>query len=140
MGTFIGRGWDRMTKKNSETKTKTKTKKRIDIDKTFIPPTLKEVETYCKEKGYNINAQILFDHYDSLDWHDKEGKQIANWKNRVVNWASKPYNQLPKQASATVKVEKFCTHPTPSGPCGGRIKGSACIVCFTNYGIDGEEV
>jgi len=31
MGTFIGRGWDRMTKKNSETKTKTKTKK-VDLE------------------------------------------------------------------------------------------------------------
>ena len=126
----------------SNTQTKVKETK-VKETKVFIPPKLEEIKTYCKEKGYSINEQAVFDHYDSLDWHDTKGNKVDNWKNRIVNWASKPYNQItkPLYSSTIQKIEKFCTHKTEDGfTCGGRIKGSACMTCFTNYDYAGNEL
>lgn len=69
----------------------------------FKKPTLEEVETYCKERGNQVNAERFIDFYESKGW--KVGKEpmkdwkacIRTWerKDKVVtpNWVGKTYEQ-----------------------------------------------
>lgn len=52
----------------------------------IIPPTLEEVESYCKKRGYHVNPQFFFEYYEAGDWHDKHGNPVTNWKQRLVVW------------------------------------------------------
>lgn len=57
------------------------------LNKVYIP-TLKEVEEYFLEKGDNLeNAKKAFEYYDTANWHDSRGKQVKNWKQKMLaNW------------------------------------------------------
>lgn len=53
--------------------------------KRFIIPTLDEVQSYCKERHNNINAQHFIDFYASKGW--KVGNQpMKDWKACVRTW------------------------------------------------------
>ena len=63
--------------------------KRLEIrDKNkFIPPTLEEVRSYCEERKNNVDAQKFIDYYSSNDWKDSRGKNVINWKQKLIaNW------------------------------------------------------
>ena len=55
----------------------------------FKKPTLLEVKEYCKERGNNIDANQFYDYYETNNWKDKDGKQIKNWKQKMITWESK---------------------------------------------------
>lgn len=80
--------------------TKTKTKKEIKKEKGKIIPTLEEIENYCRERNNNVDAKRFFDYYNTANWKDKDGKQIKNWKQKMIAvWESKNQNRPapPKQ-------------------------------------------
>ena len=54
----------------------------IKIIKKFNPPTLKEVEDYFYQNGYQ-NARKAFEYYSVANWHDSSGKPIKNWKQKM---------------------------------------------------------
>jgi len=59
-------------------------------------PTLEHVKEYFKSKGYTKeSATQAFNHYETLNWHDKDGKPVLNWKNKMVNVWFKPENKDP---------------------------------------------
>ena len=47
-------------------------------------PTFEEVEEYCKKKGYSF-ASRFFSYYESINWLDKNGKQI-DWRSKADYW------------------------------------------------------
>ena len=52
----------------------------------FVKPSVEEVATYCRDKGYGIDAQHFVDYYDSIGW--KVGKNpMQDWKATVRSWA-----------------------------------------------------
>lgn len=52
----------------------------------FAKPSVEEVATYCREKGYGIDAQHFVDYYDSNGW--KVGKNpMQDWRATVRSWA-----------------------------------------------------
>ena len=52
----------------------------------FVKPSVEEVTTYCREKGYGIDAQHFVDYYDSNGW--KVGKNpMQDWRATVRSWA-----------------------------------------------------
>jgi hypothetical protein len=57
-------------------------------EKGFIPPTVKEVILYFKEKGFTeFHARKAFEFYDSAGWVDSRGNKVLNWKQKMVaNW------------------------------------------------------
>jgi len=68
--------------------------------KTFIPPTLEEVKAYFKEKGYSQEgAQKAFDYYTAGDWKDSGGKQVKNWKQKVLGVWMRPEYLIKKETS-----------------------------------------
>ena len=51
----------------------------------FQKPSIEEVKAYVKEKGFNMDPEKFFDHYESNGW--KVGKNpMKDWKAAVRNW------------------------------------------------------
>lgn len=59
--------------------------------KSFNPPALEEVKSYFKEKGYQQTvADRAFDYYTTMNWKDGTGKQVLNWKGKMLSVWMKP--------------------------------------------------
>lgn len=54
--------------------------------KQFKPPTIEEVQAYCKERKNNVDAQRFFDFYNAADWYDSNGDKVRSWKQKVITW------------------------------------------------------
>ena len=70
-------------------------KKRRKKVKDFSPPTLEDIEAYCKSRNNNVDAKRFFDFFDAADWVDSKGNKVRNWKQKVITWES--YNKEVKQ-------------------------------------------
>jgi hypothetical protein len=52
---------------------------------TFEPPTMEEVKSYFTENGFDeAKAVDCFNYYTRLEWCDKNGAKIKNWKLKVT--------------------------------------------------------
>jgi hypothetical protein len=52
-------------------------------------PTLEEIKDYCREKGYNINAEGFYSYYESNGWKIGGRTAMKNWKAAVQSWAAR---------------------------------------------------
>lgn len=52
----------------------------------FTPPTQKEVESYIKAQGYDMDANRFIDFYESKGWMVGKNK-MKNWQAAVRNWS-----------------------------------------------------
>lgn len=53
--------------------------------KRFKKPTIDEIDSYCKERNNNINAEVFFDYYESKGW--LVGKSpMKDWKAAIRQW------------------------------------------------------
>lgn len=60
-------------------------KARTPSSRRFTPPTVEDVESYCRERGNNVDAQRLVDFYMASGW--MRGKSpIRDWKACVRTW------------------------------------------------------
>lgn len=70
----------------------------------FVAPTLDEIQEYCKEKGFNVDAASIYDHYTANGWVQGKNKPIKDWRAAVRQWArredefSKPQHQTNSDA------------------------------------------
>lgn len=53
--------------------------------KRFTPPSLSEVQSYIREKGYHINAESFIAFYESKNWMVGKNK-MSKWKSAVATW------------------------------------------------------
>ena len=53
----------------------------------FVAPTLDEIQEYCKEKGFNVDAASIYDHYTATGWVQGKNKPIQDWRAAVRQWA-----------------------------------------------------
>lgn len=54
----------------------------------FSPPTLSEVQAYCKERNNNVDAETFVNFYQSKDWYVGKNK-MKDWKAAVRTWENK---------------------------------------------------
>lgn len=66
---------------------------RVKNKKKFIPPTIEEVREYAKSRNSNVDVQKFYDYYSVAKWHDKDGKPVKNWKQRLITWESNNRNR-----------------------------------------------
>ena len=57
----------------------------------FVPPTVEEVGSHLKAKGYNIDAEAFVAHYEANGWQRGKNK-IKNWKACCTTWAKRQGN------------------------------------------------
>ena len=63
--------------------------------KGFKKPTLEEVETYCKERNNNIDAEDFINYYDKIGWvYGKNRLPIKDWKACVRTWEKKRQSEV----------------------------------------------
>lgn len=82
----------RYTNKNDKNeKNVNNEKKKIERSK-FSPPSLQEVESYAKEKGFeSFDCQMYFDSREASGWSQANGRKLKDWKADVRVWERKGY-------------------------------------------------
>ncbi len=68
----------------------------------FTPPTLKEVEDYCRERNSPVDPKQFYDYFSTGDWKDAKGNPVRNWKQKLLTW-EKYDAKDDKKASAAQK-------------------------------------
>lgn len=68
-------------------------KKEKKEKKVFLPPTIEEVDKYCKERKNNVNPSKFIDHYQAREWKFKTGSPVKDWKACVRTWEHNGYDQ-----------------------------------------------
>ncbi len=75
-------------KKDNQGKTKAPGKKvetKADMQDRFAIPTLKDVETYCRQRGNDVDAQKFIDFYTAKNWMIGKNK-MKDWQAAVRTW------------------------------------------------------
>jgi len=63
-------------------------------NKEKIQPTIEEVKSFFNEKGYTTDSAIrAYEYYSVNNWKDKSGKQVKNWKQKMIAVWFKPENK-----------------------------------------------
>ena len=65
----------------------------------FTPPTLEEVQSYCRERGNNVDAERFINHYTSNGWMVGRNK-MKDWKASVRTWEKNGYDKPTEQKSS----------------------------------------
>ena len=52
----------------------------------FVPPTLEEVEAYCRERNSPVDAKQFYDYFTAGDWYDSKGQKVRRWKQKLITW------------------------------------------------------
>ena len=88
---------DTGTKKKIKKEKENKNKNEIEKEKIkrFTPPTSEEVNAYCLESGYRIDAERFIDYYESNGWMVGRHK-MKDWKAAVRNWSMRD-DEKPKK-------------------------------------------
>ena len=72
----------------------------------FAPPSVDEVKEYIREKGYSVDAEEFYAHYESNGWI--VGKTpMKNWKAAVVTWQKRHEKDKPKPAAQAPAYKRF---------------------------------
>lgn len=72
--------------------------------KRFVPPTLEEVQAYCRERNNNVDAERFINHYTSNGW--KVGKnKMQDWKASVRTWEKNGYDKPKEPKSDNIFLE-----------------------------------
>ena len=82
----------------------------IDIDKEskktakrFLPPSVEEVQAYCKERGNNVDANAFVDFYESKGWMVGKSK-MKDWKACVRTWEQR--DKKDKKTQKKISTER----------------------------------
>lgn len=68
----------------------------------FVRPTIEELRAYIAEKGYSIDAEYFFNHYESVGWMRGKTK-MKSWKATLATWNKNQYGT--KQTPAATETQ-----------------------------------
>ena len=80
---------------------KQKSENNKKTSKQFTPPTLEEVQAYCKERKNNVDAKQFWDYYDAAGWKDQTGKPVKSWKQKMIAVWEKPRDENTRYGTTT---------------------------------------
>ena len=69
----------------------------------FIPPTIEEVESYCRQRGNQVNAEAFIAFYASKGWMVGKNK-MKDWKSAVITWEKRD-KEKPSRSGGNVFLE-----------------------------------
>jgi len=71
----------------------------------FVPPTLEDIEAYCKERNSPVDPKTFYDYFSVGHWKDSKGDPVRNWKQKLITWEKRheggSYNRTVKSVSGT---------------------------------------
>jgi len=66
----------------------------------YNPPTLDEVEAYCKSRNSSVDPKVFYDYFTIGEWKDSKGNPVKNWKQKLITWEQ----HRPTEKDTTVPV------------------------------------
>lgn len=78
--------------------------------KPFVPPTLEEVEAYCRQRNSPVDPKVFFEYFDAGHWIDSEGKPVTSWKQKLITWEGRERNGKPVSGNAQKSTKQFNIH------------------------------
>lgn len=68
-----------------------------------MPPTIEEVDAYCRERNNGIDPQRFIDYHEQQGWKLSNGNKMKDWKATIRTWESrnKPANTPPQRPKRT---------------------------------------
>lgn len=70
----------------------------------FVIPKIEEIENYCSELNYNIDAEAFFDFYQSKGWMVGKNK-MKDWKAAIRNWARQGNSKIKKVSDKSKLIQ-----------------------------------
>ena len=64
--------------------------------KSFVKPTIEEINQYCRERNNGINANAFYDFYESKNWYVGKNK-MKDWKACVRTWEQRSNKIIAKE-------------------------------------------
>lgn len=126
--TTKGQGGIQPTDANKIKKKTIKINTKKSSSKTTPAPTMNEVISFCKNKGYSFSGEKFFYHYQSLGW-TYNGQPIADWKALADKWQTteKRYGQtwqnISTQSNSQAQSARLCGN-SPDGSTAKATAGS----------------
>ena len=82
--------------------------------KPIRPPTREEIAAYCAERGNNLDAGRIFDHYESNGWMVGKNK-MRDWKAAVRGWEGREQQFSTKRETANERYSRELQELIASG-------------------------
>lgn len=80
--------------------------------KKFTPPTLIEIKAYFTENDFDeVLAEKVWKGYMEADWHDSQGKQIKNWKQKCQHVWFTDKNKQHRLSKGQTTIKTFNAIP-----------------------------
>jgi hypothetical protein len=76
--------------------------------KRFVPPTIEEVQEYCRESNNNVDVDKWFAHYQSNGWMVGKNK-MKDWKASVRYWENSESTSYQKPSEKPAQKNPFLT-------------------------------
>lgn len=73
----------------------------------FTPPTIEEVEAYCRERGNGVSAQRFIDYYTARGWMLGGKTKMRDWRAAVRTWERGSSSTKPGSIAAAMPEEDF---------------------------------
>ena len=77
----------------------------------FKKPTMQELTDFIKEKGYVVNTNTFFNHYESNGWMVGKNK-MKSWQAAVANWNSRDKAEKQTKAAPVHKNPDYINEMT----------------------------
>lgn len=74
----------------------------------FTPPTVEEVQAYCRERQNNVDPQRFVDYYEARGWLIGKNK-MKDWKAAVRTWERSGYNNSSSRSPAPQEQKPMST-------------------------------
>lgn len=89
-----------------QTRSKTGTNVNVNVneecinDNVNVNPSIEDIKAYTLEKGYEVDANKIWHYYNDNNWKDAKGKEVKNWKTKILNnWCKEANKIKPKPFS-----------------------------------------
>lgn len=63
------------------------------VNQRFKKPSIEEIKAYCEERHNDVNPNKFYEYYEVNNWKDKDGKQVKNWKQKIITWEGRNKKQ-----------------------------------------------
>lgn len=73
--------------------------------KSFVPPTLEEIQSYVTEKNLSVDPKKFYTYFNEGDWIDSKGNKVKNWKQKILTW-----EQFNNNAPKKEPVKNYVTY------------------------------
>jgi len=98
--------------RNKESDTEKKEYSIRQKTKRFSPPTFDDVVQYINENGYvDVDPGRFLAYYTASGWHDKDGKPVKNWQQKVITWSGRGSGKKGKTVNGTDAEKDYSTIP-----------------------------